>query len=180
MRLILPTSKYSRYICLWRNKGSSFHFLCSHLLSYSKLGDKELPRWLNKTSFLSGPSDISPSDFLVSSHFIVKQRVTLPRSSCQNIPVNPLCWYSTHKLLEKGRVELGKYLIHETWAKNWKQIFVLLKVRFHHEGGLSESRYFELFFSTRYEAPPHKKSAFTEPPFLLFLTFGLISSYFVF
>ena len=99
VRLILPTSKYSRYICVWRNKGSSFHFLCSHLLSYSKLGDKELPRWLNKTSFLSGPSDISPSDFLVSSHFIVKQRVPLPWSSCQNIPVNPLCWYSTHKLL---------------------------------------------------------------------------------
>ena len=65
-------------------------------------------------------------------------------------------------------------------ANIWKKIFVILKVWFHHEGGLSQSCYFELFFSTRYEAPPHKKSAFTEPPFLLFLTFGLISSNFVF
>ena len=125
-RLISSSSKYSRYICLWQNKGSSFHFLSSHLLQYSKMTDREL---------------------LAD---------------------------------KKGRVELGKYLIHETWAKNWKQIFVILKVRFHHEGGLSESRYFELFFSTRYEAPPHKKSAMTEPPFLVFQTFGLISSYFVF
>ena len=58
-------------------------------------------------------------------------------------------------------------------------IFFILEVQFHHEGGLSESRYFELFFSTRYEAHPHKKSAFTEPPFLPFLMFGLISSNFV-
>ena len=64
-------------------------------------------------------------------------------------------------------------------ANIWKKVFVILKVQFHHEGGLSESRYFELFFSTRYEAPPHKKSAMTEPPFLVFQTFGLISSYFV-
>ena len=61
-----------------------------------------------------------------------------------------------------------------------QKIFVILKVRFHHEEGLSDSRYFELFFSTSYEAPSHKKSAFTEPPFLLFLMFGLISSNFVF
>ena len=61
-----------------------------------------------------------------------------------------------------------------------KKIFVFLKVRFHHEGGLSQSRYFELFFSTSYEAPAQKKSALTEPPFLLFLPFGLISSNFVF
>ena len=59
-----------------------------------------------------------------------------------------------------------------------KKIFVISKVRFHHEGGLSQSRYFELFFSTRYEAPPQKKSALTEPPFLLFQMFCIISAIF--
>ena len=86
--------------------------------------------------------------------------------------------------LSRKRVELNvcesfKYFTKELWCKYLKKIFAILKVRFHHERGLSQSRYFELFFSTRYEASPQKKSALTEPPFLLFLTFGLISSYFV-
>ena len=93
--------------------------------------------------------------------------------------------YNSSLELGRKRVELNvcesfKYFTKELLRKYSEKIFVILKVRFHHEGGLSESRYFELFFSTRYEAPPHKKSAFTEPPFLLFLTFGLISSNFVF
>ena len=87
--------------------------------------------------------------------------------------------------LSRKRVELNvcesfKYFTKELLRKYSEKIFVILKVRFHHEGGLSQSRYFELFFSTSYEAPPQKKSALTEPPFLLFLTFGLISSNFVF
>ena len=87
--------------------------------------------------------------------------------------------------LSTKRVELNvcesfKYFTEELLCKYLEKLFVILKVRFHHEGGLSESRYFELFFSTRYETHPHKKSAFTEPPFLLFLTFGIISSNFVF
>ena len=84
--------------------------------------------------------------------------------------------------LSRKRVELNvcesfKYFTYELLRKYLKKkIFVILKGRFHHEGVLSESRYFELFFSTRYRAPSDKKSAFTEPPFLLFLMFGLISS----
>ena len=81
--------------------------------------------------------------------------------------------------LSRKRVELNvcesfKYFTKELWRKYLEKIFAIFKVRFHHEGGLSQSRYFELFFSTRYEAPPQKKSALTEPPFLLFLTFGII------
>ena len=87
--------------------------------------------------------------------------------------------------LSRKRVELNvcesfKYFTKELLRKYLEKIFVILKVRFHHVGGLSESRYFELFISARYVAPPHKKSAFTEPPFLLFLTFGKISSNFFF
>ena len=47
-------------------------------------------------------------------------------------------------------------------------IFFILEVQFHHEGGLSESRYFELFFSAWSIFLSCKKSAFTEPPFKLF------------
>ena len=86
--------------------------------------------------------------------------------------------------LDRKRVRLNvcesfKYFTKKLLRKYLEKIFVILKVQFHHEGGLSQSCYFELFFSTRYEAPPHKKSAMTEPPFLVFQTFGLISSYFV-
>ena len=78
-----------------------------------------------------------------------------------------------------GSEEVFKYFTNELLRKYLDKLFVISKVLFHHAGGLSESRYFELFFSTCYEAPPHKKSAMTEPPFLVFQTFGLISSYFV-
>ena len=49
-----------------------------------------------------------------------------------------------------------------------KTIFVFLEVQFHHEGGLSGSRYLELFFSTRPIFSPYQKSASTEAPFNLF------------
>ena len=86
--------------------------------------------------------------------------------------------------LGRTRIELNvcesfKYFTQELWRKYLEKIFAILKVQFHHEGGLSQSRYFELFFSTRYEAPPQKKSALTEPPFLLFQTFYVISANFV-
>ena len=76
--------------------------------------------------------------------------------------------------LGRKRVELNvcerfKYFPQELLRKYLEKIFLISKFQFNHEGGLSESRYFELFFSTPYEAPPHKKSAFTESPFLLFL-----------
>ena len=83
------------------------------------------------------------------------------------------------KMVELNVFESFKYFTKELLRKYSEKIFVILKVRFHHEGGLSQSRYFELFFSTRYEAPPQKKSALTEPPFLLFQTFCIISANFV-
>ena len=104
---------------------------------------------------------------------------------CPNIPDTYLGdeMHNSPLKLGRKRAELNvcesfKYFTRELLRKYLEKICVTLKVQFHHEGGLSESRYFELFFSTRYEAPPHKKSTFTEPPFLLFLTFGLISSNF--
>ena len=106
---------------------------------------------------------------------------------CPNIPDSFLGdeMHRSPLELSRKRVELNvcesfKYFTKELLRKYSEKIFVILKVRFHHEGGLSESRYFELFFSTSYEAPAQKKSALTEPPFLLFLMFGLISSNFVF
>ena len=51
--------------------------------------------------------------------------------------------------LSRKRVELNvcesfKYFTQELLRKYLKKkMFVILKVRFHHEGGLSESRYFE-------------------------------------
>ena len=67
--------------------------------------------------------------------------------------------------LSSKRVELNvcesfKYFTKELLCKYLEKLFVILKVRFHHEGGLSESRYFELFFSNRYEAHLHKKISF--------------------
>ena len=59
-------------------------------------------------------------------------------------------------------------------------IFFILEVQFHHEGGLSESRYFELFFSAWSIFLSCKKSAFTEPPFKLFWTLALILAKLVF
>ena len=40
-----------------------------------------------------------------------------------------------------------------------KTIFVILEVQFHHEGGLSKTRYFELFFSACSIFSPNKNSA---------------------
>ena len=55
-----------------------------------------------------------------------------------------------------------------------KTIFVNLEVQFHHEGGLSGSRYLELFFSARPIFSPYQKSASTEAPFNLFWTLTVI------
>ena len=57
--------------------------------------------------------------------------------------------------LSRKRVELNvcesfKYFTQELLPKYLKKKKnVILKVLFNYEGGLSESRYFELFFSTR-------------------------------
>ena len=60
------------------------------------------------------------------------------------------------------------------------QKFVISKVQFHHEGGLSESRYFELF-SQLAKRPHHTKNQLSlRPPSCFFLTFGVISENFVF
>ena len=59
-------------------------------------------------------------------------------------------------------------------------IFFILEVQFHHEGGLSESRYLELFFSAWSIFSPWKKSASAEAPFNLFWTLALILDKLVF
>ena len=86
--------------------------------------------------------------------------------------------------LSRKRVELNvcesfKYFTKELWRNYLEKIFAISKVRFHHEGGLSQSRYFELF-SQLDMFPSTQKSAMTEPPLMLFQMFGLISSNFVF
>ena len=53
-------------------------------------------------------------------------------------------------------------------ANIWEKIYVISKVQFNHEGGLSESRYFELFFSTCFETQPHKKNSPHWGPLLAF------------
>ena len=69
---------------------------------------------------------------------------------------------------EKGRVEcLWEFQIFfpEIIAQIFEEKNICFsKVQFHHEGTLSESRYFELFFSTRYETPPHKNQLLLRPP----------------
>ena len=55
-----------------------------------------------------------------------------------------------------------------------KTIFVILEVNFHNEGGLSKSRYFQLFFSSWSILSPRQKSASTEAPFNLFWTLTVI------
>ena len=61
-----------------------------------------------------------------------------------------------------------------------KTIFVILEVQFHHEGGLSGSRYLELFFSARPIFSPYQKSASTEAPFNLFWKLTMILAIFAF
>ena len=61
-----------------------------------------------------------------------------------------------------------------------KTIFVILEVQFHHEGGLSETRYFELFFSKWSIFSPYQKSASAEAPFNLSWTLIIILAIFVF
>ena len=64
--------------------------------------------------------------------------------------------------LSRKRVELNvcesfKYFTKELLQKYSEKIFVFLKVRFHHEGGLSQNRYFELFSQLAMK-PLHKKN----------------------
>ena len=61
-----------------------------------------------------------------------------------------------------------------------KTIFVILEVNFHNEGGLSKSRYFQLFFSSWSILSPRQKSASTEAPFNHFWTFTVILAIFAF
>ena len=50
----------------------------------------------------------------------------------------------------------------------WKTIFVIFEVQFHHEVGLVQSRYLELFFSEWSILSSYKKSALNETDFKLF------------
>ena len=65
--------------------------------------------------------------------------------------------------------------------KNNKKIhFFILEVQYHHEGGLSGSRYFELFFLAWSNFSPCKRLASAEAPFNLFWTSALILAKLIF
>ena len=60
------------------------------------------------------------------------------------------------KWVELNVCESFKYISQELFENN----NCFSKVQFHHEGGLSQSRYFELFSQLTIETPPHKKISF--------------------
>ena len=61
-----------------------------------------------------------------------------------------------------------------------RTIFVILEVQFHHERGLSETRYFELLFSTWSRLSPYQKSDSAEAPFNLFWILTMILAIYTF
>ena len=63
-------------------------------------------------------------------------------------------------------VRVSNFLPRNYCTNIWKNIFVISNVRFHHEGGLSLSRYFELFFSAGYWNPITQKISFSWGPLL--------------
>ena len=85
-----------------------------------------------------------------------------------------LNWNWGRKGVELNFYEGFEYFTQEIFVQLFAKQIVISPWR-----GLSESRYFELFFSARLETPPQNKSALTEAPFLLFQTFGVISANFV-
>ena len=92
--------------------------------------------------------------------------------------------FSTTEEIKRGRVELCLVLL-KFDPSNWctdicKTIFVILEVQFHHERGLIQRRYFEVFTSGRSKFSPCQKSALNEAPFKLFLTFDVIFAQFAF
>ena len=92
--------------------------------------------------------------------------------------------FSTTEEIKRGRVELCLVLL-KFDPSNWctdicKTIFVILEVQFHHERGLIQRRYFEVFTSGRSKFSPCQKSASNEAPFKLFLTFDVIFAKFAF
>ena len=79
--------------------------------------------------------------------------------------------------LSSKRVELNvcesfKYFTKELLCKYLEKLFVILKVKFHHEGGLSQSHFFELFSGLAKKAR-RKKLAFTETPFTFLRDFPI-------
>ena len=81
--------------------------------------------------------------------------------------------------------ELNFLRVSDIWHRIYfanicKKIFVILEVQFHHEGGLSETRYFELFFLIWSIFLPYQKSASAETPFNVFRTLTMILAIFAF
>ena len=88
---------------------------------------------------------------------------------------------STSPPILRGNVTFTFLFIEFCWnsfrkiGKNSKNsYFFILEVQFHHEGGLSKGRSFELFYSAGSLCPPYEISSFTEAPFYLFGTFSEI------
>ena len=80
---------------------------------------------------------------------------------------------------KKGRVELGKYLIMRLEPKIENRYLIFQKSDFTMKGASVKVAILSLSSQLAMKPIHTKKSAFTEPPFLLFLTFGFISSNFI-
>ena len=63
----------------------------------------------------------------------------------------------SRKRVKLNICESFKYFTKELLRNYLGKIFVISKVQFHHEGGLSQSRYFE-FFSQLTKKPHHTKN----------------------
>ena len=103
----------------------------------------EIP-WLCLSFYL--PPNISEMFFNSAPHFISIQIFQLHFLGDKV--------HSSSLELGRKRVELNvyesfKYFPQELLRKYLRQKIVISKVQFHHEGGLSESPYFDPFFSTR-------------------------------
>ena len=79
---------------------------------------------------------------------------------------------------KKGRAEPFKMILIFDASKLCtdicKTIFVIFEVQFHHEAGIVQSRYLELFFSEWSIFSSCKKSALNETGFKLFRTLAMI------
>ena len=121
------------------------------------------------------PPNISDRFFIWAPHFISIQIFQIG-DEMHNSPME----------LGRKRVELNvcesfKYFFQGLLRKYLKKkIFVISKIQFHHEGDLSESRYFELFFFNSLRNPTTQKVSFHWDPFFLLQTICVISANFVF
>ena len=118
-------------------------------------------------------SSTSPIILSASKYFKWIFQLSASFNQCPNIRDTFLGDKMHSSPLEVGRkrVELNvcesfKYFTKELWRKYLKKIFAILKVRFHHEGGLSESH--RAFLLNLLWSPSTQKISFHWAPLLAF------------